>query len=580
MEQKNIDFVDDLEEEEAEPELTPSIISEAVVWNTDWTVETVITQLTRNNIDMPEFQRRDAWARRRKSRYIESLILGFPIPQIILAERREKRGSYLVLDGKQRLLSILQFTGNDVGSKNNNFRLQGLEVLKDFNQKTLTDINRDSSLRSILEPFYNQPIRSVIIRNWPNASFLHMLFVRLNSETLPLSPQELRQALFPGDFVRYADEASRESQAIKILLGLNPDEPDLRMRDVELLVRYLSFSFYLSEHRGNLKDFLDNTCKKLNKSWPETEDVVLFDQTMSDDAKRAFIYQPGAPRENYDMFSSDSLFYFARTRIHDENERIVCFALRSPDRGRTWESVPTVFEHPDGPDKGLLKDCHPVVRMPDGQTLLAAMSLYDPGAGVALYKSTDNGLSWNYQQRIAGPTGNGRFTYAGLLLLPSGELQLYTLHIGIGGPVNGTNNAICMRSSFNGGQTWDEIRPIVSLETQAAWGASSPPPDKVYRSPWAMILNDGRILVVFGRRYHVPKGYGGIISKDGGQTWSNEFVIRDDALSSNLGYPIGAQMEDGRIIITHYFGVDDNHGENHRPYGGTRAIIGSRFRIE
>ncbi len=274
MEKQTVELVSDLEEEELEPELTPSKISEAVVWNTDWTVETVITQLTRHNIDMPEFQRRDAWAKRRKSRYIESLILGFPVTQIILAERKEKRGSFLVLDGKQRLLSILQFTGNDNGSKNNNFRLQGLEVLKDFNQNTLNDINRDSHLRSLLEPFYNQPIRSVVIRNWPNTSFLHMLFVRLNSETLPLSPQELRQALFPGDFVKFVDEASRKSPGVKLLLGLNPDEPDLRMRDVELLVRYLSFSLFLSKHRGNLKDFLDNTCKELNKTWAENEQVI------------------------------------------------------------------------------------------------------------------------------------------------------------------------------------------------------------------------------------------------------------------------------------------------------------------
>lgn len=274
MEYKTVELVDDLEEEEPEPELTPAKISDAVVWNTDWTVETVILQLTRNNIEMPAFQRRDAWARRRKSRYIESLILGLPIPQIILAERKEKRGSYLVLDGKQRLLSILQFTGNDSGSKNNNFRLQGLEVLNDFNGKTFSDINADSYLRSILEPFYNQPIRSIVIRNWPSPPFLHMLFARLNSETLPLSPQELRQALFPGDFVKFADEASRESQAIKILLGLNPDEPDLRMRDVELLVRYLAFSFHLSDHHGNLKEFLDNTCRKLNKSWAENEAVI------------------------------------------------------------------------------------------------------------------------------------------------------------------------------------------------------------------------------------------------------------------------------------------------------------------
>ncbi len=137
-----------------------------------------------------------------------------PVPQIILAELKDRRGKYLVLDGKQRLLSILQFTGNDTESSNNNFKLQGLEILnrisingKNLTGKTLTDIENDTDFKDLLAPFYNQAIHAILIRNWPNSSFLHSLFVRLNTNTLPLSPQELRQALYPGDFVKFADEA-------------------------------------------------------------------------------------------------------------------------------------------------------------------------------------------------------------------------------------------------------------------------------------------------------------------------------------------------------------------------------------
>ena len=102
---REVELVDDIEEtEETENKLTPEVISQAVVHSTDWTVETIISQLRRKNIDMPPFQRRDAWTRRRKSRYIESLMLSLPVPQIILAERKDKRGTFLVLDGKQRLL--------------------------------------------------------------------------------------------------------------------------------------------------------------------------------------------------------------------------------------------------------------------------------------------------------------------------------------------------------------------------------------------------------------------------------------------------------------------------------------------
>lgn len=270
MVNRQVEVVNDIDEaEENEEELTPEKISQAVVHGTDWTVETVLSQLRRKNIDMPPFQRRDAWTKRRKSRYIESIILRLPVPQIILAERNDKRGSFLVLDGKQRLLSLLQFIGLDEGSENNKFRLQGLEVLKGLNRKTYEDLQNDPNMGSALNQFNNETIRSVIVRNWPSTSFLHLLFVRLNSESLPLSPQELRQALFSGEFVKYIDQASRDSGAIKRLLGI--EGPDKRMRDVEILVRYLAFAFFIPEHAGNLKDFLDLTCSRLNKDWDKKE---------------------------------------------------------------------------------------------------------------------------------------------------------------------------------------------------------------------------------------------------------------------------------------------------------------------
>lgn len=273
MNETEVELFNDAEEaEERDAELTAEKVSQAVVHGTDWTVETVISQLRRKNIDMPPFQRRDAWTRRRKSRYIESLILRLPIPQIILAERKEKRGSFLVLDGKQRLLSLLQFVGLDEGSDNNRFRLQGLEVLKGLNRKTFDELKANPAMAPTLDQLNNETIRSVVIRSWPSISFLQLLFVRLNSESLPLSPQELRQALFPGEFVKYADQASRESPAIKTLLGISG--PDRRMRDVEILVRYIAFSFFLTKHEGNLREFLDSTCDLLNKDWQRMENIV------------------------------------------------------------------------------------------------------------------------------------------------------------------------------------------------------------------------------------------------------------------------------------------------------------------
>lgn len=107
----------------------------------------------------------------------------------------------------------------------------------------------------------------------------------------------------------------------------------------------------------------------------------------------------------------------------------------------------------------------------------------------------------------------------------------------------------------------------------------------MYRSPWPVLLKDGQILVLFARR-RMPTGIGGIVSSDGGKTWSEEFIIRDDGKRWNeakhdegdwgdLGYPVGCQLCDGKIFTAYYFNKDDGH-----PQGGTRYIAASTFRIE
>jgi hypothetical protein len=90
--------------------------------------------------------------------------------------------------------------------------------------------------------------------------------------SVQLSPQELRQALFPGPFVDYADDQACESEQLRKLLGNT--EPDFRMRDVELLVRYLAFRLFINSYSGDLKGFLDAACETLNKEWKTREAQV------------------------------------------------------------------------------------------------------------------------------------------------------------------------------------------------------------------------------------------------------------------------------------------------------------------
>lgn len=275
--QENLFSGDDFAEAEEQAETLDDIeqvdaktVSEVVVSGTDWTTETIINQINKGNIQLnPRFQRRDAWEEDRKSRFIESLILGLPIPQIVLAEVKGKRGSYLVIDGKQRLLSIRQFAASegDAAFQRLRLRASGLDIRKDLQRLSLEDLRQDPQRDSDLAAFENQPIRTVVIKNWGTEDLLYQVFLRLNTGSVKLSPQELRQALHPGGFVEFADLASGSSPALRELLRIR--KPDFRMRDAELLVRWYAFQRFVGTYKGDLKELLDRTCESLNSDWDQ-----------------------------------------------------------------------------------------------------------------------------------------------------------------------------------------------------------------------------------------------------------------------------------------------------------------------
>ena len=244
------------DQQENEDDLEGLQPSEAVLFNTDWTVETLFRQVDKGNINLdPQFQRREAWDLGRKSKLIESILCNFPIPNIVLAEESKRKGRYVVIDGKQRLFSITSFLKDE-------FALQDLSIRRDLNGKRFSDFGqRYGEEVNIIE---NQPIRTVIIRNWPDENYLYSVFYRLNSGSLPLSSQELRKALHGGKLLDYIDDFIRTSEPHKIIFG---DGFDRRMRDVELVLRFISFERFLKAYDGNLKRFLDNQVVFYNENW-------------------------------------------------------------------------------------------------------------------------------------------------------------------------------------------------------------------------------------------------------------------------------------------------------------------------
>lgn len=275
------------QESEKDLSISPEQFSQAVLWGTDWTTETIMRQLHRGNIDVnPRFQRRNAWKKEQKSKFIESVILGIPVPPVILAERKDRPNSFIVIDGKQRLLSIRQFSAEENEEYDQLF-LKNLEILKELNGFNYKELCESPEFNQYLTNFDNQTIRAVIIRNWPSEDFLYTVFHRLNTGSLPLSPQELRQALHPGGFLDFVEVFSSESKPIQRVLNIT--EPDSRMRDVELVIRFFSFRNFIKHYTGKLKGFLDETSRALNEKWldqhetirkqaEELEEAILFTQ--------------------------------------------------------------------------------------------------------------------------------------------------------------------------------------------------------------------------------------------------------------------------------------------------------------
>ncbi|MDC0738716.1 DUF262 domain-containing protein [Cognatishimia sp. SS12] len=237
--------------------------SSLLISPTDWTIETLYRQIGKQINLSPEFQRRNVWSPKAKISFIESLFLGIPIPQILLSSSGGSNKAFLVLDGKQRLLTIQEFIDGKFPS-GKKFRLKDLRVLSELEGLTWEDIKSDEEWSFEL---LNQTQRTAVIRGWENDRILYEIFHRLNSGSVKLSPMELRMSLFPGGFLKLLIDWTEKVGPLHQLISKK--SPDPRMNDVELAARFLAFSDPDLTYAGDLKKFLDELCVNQNQAFAE-----------------------------------------------------------------------------------------------------------------------------------------------------------------------------------------------------------------------------------------------------------------------------------------------------------------------
>lgn len=256
-----------VEDDDSSGPLSAADVEGLVSYTLDWSVQSLLERIGTTFDVNPSFQRRDAWDLDRKSLYIESLMLGLPVPQVVLAEDKDRKGAFLVLDGKQRLVTMKQFASPTQTYPA--FKLRKMEFLPQLNGMTFEEIQSSITDAEYADTLLSQPVRTIVLRGWKRPEVLYQVFLRLNQNSVRLSPQELRQALFPGAFTSWINDRSATSDLIHRARRIKSE--DFRMRDAEMLLRSIAFADRLEDYNGNLRLFLDEQCERGLRQWGARE---------------------------------------------------------------------------------------------------------------------------------------------------------------------------------------------------------------------------------------------------------------------------------------------------------------------
>nr|WP_312660626.1 DUF262 domain-containing protein [Stenotrophomonas geniculata] len=286
------DIVDEDWNDDLASEVTAKGVDSLVVYSRDWTVETILRQVEQGNIDLnPQFQRRNAWTDAKRSKLIESLIIGVPVPEIVLAEDVTRKKSFIVIDGKQRLLALAGFADHWLYGSWERPYLKGLQARSDLNDLNVEQLRKsDDDYRQLM----NADIRCTVISNYQSSDVLYDIFYRLNTGSVPLSSQELRQVLKRGKFSDFLISSTNEWLPLHEVLRLKG--PDKRLRDAEIVLRYMAVSMYGEQYRGSLTPFLDDAAEYINASWEYLEPEVRELFNAMNDATSALLDKFGKKR--------------------------------------------------------------------------------------------------------------------------------------------------------------------------------------------------------------------------------------------------------------------------------------------
>lgn len=249
---------EDLLDGESAEEAVAPVSYQVTSYGSDPEVEGLVTRMRRRDIIVPPFQRDYVWRQPEASRFIESLLLGLPVPGIFFAVDL-LTNKQLVIDGQQRLKSLLFFYDGFFNPKPDDqtkrvFALTKVQPhLEGRTYKTLDESDRIRLDTSI--------IHATIVKQLapPDSdTSLYHIFERLNSGGRRLTPQEMRLALYHGPLIECLKDLNTYPAWRQVFGPVSP-----RLKDHELILRFFAFREFRSEYTRPMSEFLNKAAARL-----------------------------------------------------------------------------------------------------------------------------------------------------------------------------------------------------------------------------------------------------------------------------------------------------------------------------
>lgn len=218
---------------------------------TEYSVEILAQKVRDDEYVVPDYQREFTWDDRRKSRFIESLIMGLPIPFVFFWEMPD--GRLEIVDGSQRLRTIEQFIYGG-------FRLKELDPLT-----RLSGLRFDDLLESRQRKIKNRSIRGIILNEHADEAARLDMFERINTGSKIANNAEIRRGALAGPFMDMVTELAQ----LPVLIELAPMSAKTRKERgyEELVTRFFAYGDGLEEYRDRPADFIFSYSKKMNKDF-------------------------------------------------------------------------------------------------------------------------------------------------------------------------------------------------------------------------------------------------------------------------------------------------------------------------